>query len=87
MRALVALGKPMHTTPSERRTALIKLVQTITDESGTYEPFNAETWVDTWLNATGPFRNGRPLRDLLKDDEGFDWLATRLRQHQAGIFD
>jgi hypothetical protein len=67
--------------------ALIALVQTIVDESGTYAPFDPERWVDSWLETAAPSRDGRRLGDLLQDDDGFNWLARRLRQHQAGIFD
>lgn len=62
----------MHRSPSERRLALIALVETIAGESGTYAPFDPETWVDMWLDTATPFRDGRRLRDLLKDDEDLD---------------
>lgn len=74
---------------SERVIGLAKLVgqlETMVEESGNPEGFDAPGWLSTWLRECLPALGGvRPI-DLLETMEGQAMVAQALAQIQSGAF-
>ena len=73
----------------ERVLGLAKLVgqlESMLDESGNPEGFNATAWLSRWLSEPLPaFGGGRPI-DLLDTMEGQALISRSLAQIQSGAF-
>ena len=65
---------------------LIDQVQSIVDESGDPEGFDATTWMSRWLNEPLPALGGVCPVDLLDTMEGQARVSNAIAQIQSGAY-
>ena len=65
---------------------LVGLVQSMVEESGNPEGFDAAEWLGRWIQAPVPALGGRTPADLLDTAAGQEEVARLLRQAQAGVY-
>lgn len=84
-----AKNQPLSTEDSERVIGLAKLVgqlESMIEESGDPEGFDAPEWLSTWLREPLPALSGVKPIDLLDTMEGQAMVSQALAQIQSGAF-
>lgn len=74
---------------SERILGLMKLigqVQTMVDESGDAEGFDAARWVGEWIQKPNPALGKRRPADLMDTVQGFEIVSDLLLKMQTGAY-
>jgi len=65
---------------------LVGLVQSMVEESGESESFDAAQWLGQWIQVPVPALGGRTPADMLDTAAGQEEVARLLRQAQAGVY-
>lgn len=84
-----AKDEALSTEDSERVIGLVKLVgqvQTMVEESGDPEGFDAHEWLSSWLRRPLPAYGGAMPIDFLDTMEGQAMVSRTLAQMQAGVY-
>lgn len=82
-------GQTLSTAESERVIGLARLlgqVETMVEESGSPEGFNAAAWLSHWLAEPVPALGGARPIDLVDTMEGQALVSTTLAQMQSGAY-
>jgi hypothetical protein len=61
-------------------------VETIVQESGRPEGFDAEKWLNSWLNKPIGALGGKQPAEYIGTDEGVEIISNLLRQIQYGTY-
>lgn len=61
-------------------------VETIVQESGRPEEFDAEKWLNSWLTTPVGALGGKQPAEYMGTDEGVEILSNLLRQIQYGVY-
>lgn len=69
-----------------RLVGLVGLVQSMVEESGEPEGFDAAQWLRRWIQIPVPALGGRTPADMLGTAAGQEEVARLLRQAQAGVY-
>ena len=81
--------KPLSAEESSRTLGLARLIglaQTIVEDSGEPEGFNAATWVANWLEQPLPALGGEPPAHFMDTSEGQAIVAGLLEQIRHGAY-
>jgi len=84
-----AANKPLSADESERVVGLAKLVgqlESMVEESGELDGFDATAWVARWLREPLPALGGSKPMDLLDTMEGQALVSRSLAQMQSGAY-
>lgn len=89
MNRKAARNEPLSPDESERVVGVAKLVgqlQSMVEESGSAEGFDATAWLSQWLREPVPSLGGARPVDLLDTMEGQALVARTLAQMQSGSY-
>lgn len=67
-------------------TSLIAQVQTMIEESGNPEGFDAATWVDRWLDKPLPALGGQKPAELMDTPDGRALVRNIVARMQSGAY-
>ena len=72
--------------PEHALQAFTHQVETMVAESGNPKGFNAQEWLQVWLEQPCPALGNRPPAELLDTEEGQATISGLLAQMQTGAF-
>jgi uncharacterized protein (DUF2384 family) len=67
-------------------TKLVAQVQSMVDQSGRPEGFDAREWLNTWLHTPVAALGSRPPIELLETPEGVALVSSTLARMQSGAY-
>jgi putative toxin-antitoxin system antitoxin component (TIGR02293 family) len=83
------LARALNADESERVLGFARLIgqaQSEVEESGDSAPFDAATWMATWMYQPVPALGGRTPSQFMDTVDGRGLIATLLAQQQSGVY-